>query len=131
MYRPSKNLLLLTLLSLSALLGASAIPPVSIALQDKPALTDDQKKKVNAVNDQLRSGDQSIELAEGVRRSADSKFTLINDRSSFDEADETALRKLEELADAIRSVTTLSLVSSLDSTKTQVEKVKTESHYGS
>jgi hypothetical protein len=121
-----RNHLLLALLSLGVLVVVAAVPPVTTALQDKPALTDDQKKKVNAVNDQLRSADQSIELAADVQRSAGSKVTLINDRSSFDEANEMALRKLEELADAVRSVTTLSLVSSLDSTKTQVEKVKTD-----
>ncbi|MGH9873712.1 MAG: hypothetical protein ACRD9S_14785 [Pyrinomonadaceae bacterium] len=121
-----KNYLLLTLLSFAAFILVAAVPPVTRALQDKPALTDDQKKKVNAVNDQLRSADQSIELAEDVRRSADGKVTLINDRSSFDEANEMALRKLEELAEAVRSVSTLSLVSSLDSTKIQVEKVKTD-----
>lgn len=126
MNRPSTNYLLLTFLSLGALVFVSAVPPITAALQDKPALTDDQKKKVNAVNDHLRSAEQSIELAEVARRSADGKVTLINDRSSFDEANETALRKLEELADAIRSVETFSVVSSLDSTKAQVEKVKTE-----
>ena len=126
MNRPSKNRLLLILLSLGTFVIVSAVPPITAALQDQPTLTDEQKKKVNAVNDRLQSADQSIELAEGVRRSAESKATLINDRSSFDEANETALRKLEELADAIRSVSTLSVVSSLDSTKTQVEKVKTD-----
>jgi hypothetical protein len=126
MNRPSKNVLLSILLSLGSFVVISAIPPISNALQDPAALTDDQKKKVNAVNDQLRSAEQSIELAEGVRRSADGKVTLINDRSSFDEANETALRKLEELSNGVRSVSTLSLLSSLDSTKTQVEKVKTD-----
>ena len=126
MNRPSHNHLLLILLSLSAFVVVSAIPPVTTAIQDPPALTDDQKKKVNAVSDQVRSAEQSIELAEGVRRSADGKVTQINDRSSFDDADETALRKLEELADVVRSVSTLSLASSLDSTKAQVEKVKTD-----
>ena len=121
-----KNYLLLTLLVVVAFVFASTVPQVATALQDKPALTDDQKKKVNAVNDQLRSAEQSIELAEVARRSADSKVTLINDRSTFEEANETALRKLEELADAVRSVATLSLVSSLDNTKTQVEQVKTD-----
>ena len=126
MSRLTKNNLVLTVLTLSVLSGVIAIPPVTSALQDKPALTDEQKKKVNAVNDQLRSADQAIALAEDVRRSAASKVTLINDRSSFDEANETALRKLEELADAVRSVATLSLPSSLDSTKARVEKVKTD-----
>ncbi|HTG92283.1 MAG TPA: hypothetical protein VL866_06840 [Pyrinomonadaceae bacterium] len=127
MFRHFKSYLLCGLLGLTTLTFASIVAPVVNALRDdKPALTDDQKKKVNAVNDQLRNADQSIELAEGVRRSADSKVTLINDRTSFDEANETALRKLEELADAIRSVTTLSVISSLDSTKTEVEKVKTD-----
>lgn len=121
-----KYLLLLSLLAISLVAAQSILPTVAAALQDKPALTDDQKKKVNAVNDQLQSAEQSIELAESLRRSADSKVTLIADRSSFDEANEMALRKLEELADAVRFVTTLSLVSSLDSTKTQVEKVKTD-----
>ena len=119
----SKYILLLVLVSLAAV---SAIPPVARALQDKPVLTDDQKKKVNAVNDQLRSAAQSIELAEAARRSADGRVTLINDRSSFDEAGELELRKLEELAEAIRSVTTFNSISSLDTTKTQVEKVKTD-----
>src|SRR5215211_5129786 len=100
MNRLSKSHLLLILLSLGTLAVVLAIPPVTTALQDKPALTDDQKKKVNAVNHQLRSADQSIELTEGVRRSADSKVTLINDRTSFAEANETALRQVEELADA-------------------------------
>jgi len=127
MMRHLKTCLVCGLLSLTTLTLASVVTPVVNALRDdKPALTDDQKKKVNAVNDQLRNADQSIELAEGVRRSADSKVTLINDRTSFDEANETALRKLEELADAIRSVATLSVLSSLDSTKTEVEKVKTD-----
>lgn len=130
MNRLARNNLVLTLLTLSVLSGVIAIPPVTSALQDKtaptPALTDDQKKKVNAVNDQLRSADQAIALAEDVRRSAAGKVTLINDRSSFDEANETALRKLEELAGAVRSVATLSLPSSLDSTKARVEKVKTD-----
>ena len=119
----SKHILLLVLISLAAV---SAIPPVARALQDKPVLTDDQKKKVNAVNDQLRSAAQSIELAEAARRSADGRVTLINDRSSFDEAGELELRKLEELAEALRSVTTFNSISSLDTTKTQVEKVKTD-----
>ena len=126
MSRLSKSNLVLVLLTLSALIGVVAVPPVTSALQDKPALTDDQKKKVNAVNDQVRNADQAIELAEDVRRSAGSKVTLINDRSTFDEANETALRKLEELADVVRSVATLSLFSSLDSTKAKVEKVKTD-----
>lgn len=121
-----KNYLLLTLLIFAAFVFASAVPQVATALQDKPALTDDQKKKVNAVNDQVRSAEQSIELAEVARRSADSKVTLINDRSTFEEANETALRKLEELADATRSIATLSLFSSLDTTKAQVEKTKTD-----
>ncbi len=126
MHRQLKTYLLLALLVLIGIVFASAIPPVTTALQDKPALTDDQKKKVNAVNDQLRSAEQSIELAEVARRSATSTVTLVNDRSTFEEANETALRKLEELADAIRTVATLSHVSSLDSTKAQVEKVKTD-----
>ena len=122
----SNKLLLLIVLCLGALAAVSAIPPVARALQDKPALTEEQKKKVNAVNDQVRSATQAIELAEAARRSADGRVTLINDRSSFDDADELALRKLEELSDAITSVTTLNSVSSLDTTKTQVEKVKTD-----
>lgn len=122
----TRKFLLLILVSLCALAAVSAIPPVARALQDKPVLTEEQKKKVNAVNDQLRSAAQSIELAEEARRSADGKVTLINDRSSFDEAGELELRKLEELAEAIRSVTTFNTISSLDSTKTQVDKVKTD-----
>jgi chromosome segregation ATPase len=114
------------LLLSAGLFGCLGVLPVVAAPQDKPELTDEQKKLVNAVNDQAQSAQQSIELAEQARRSADSKVTLISDRSSFEEADEIALRKVEELAEAVRSVTTLSVVPGLDNTKTQLEKVKTD-----
>lgn len=117
---------ILPILILTTLSAIASIPPIAIAIQDKPVLTDEQKKKVNAVNDQVRAGEQLIELAETIRRSADSKVSLINDRSSFPEADETSLRKLEELADAIRSVANLSLLDSLNTGKTQLEKAKTD-----
>ncbi|HEU4510651.1 MAG TPA: hypothetical protein VFR78_20645 [Pyrinomonadaceae bacterium] len=126
MSRLLKNRLLVSLLLLTVVTSAYAIFPVLAAPQDKPVLTEEQKKKVNAVNDQLRSAEQSIELAEGVRRSADSTATLIADRSSFDGANEISLRKLEELADAVRSVATLTLIASLDNAKSQLEKVKTD-----
>ena len=116
--------LLVAVVMVCGALTITSIVPISRAFQDKPVLTEDQKKLVNAVTDQVKSGEQGIQLAEPSRRSANSQATVIIELSNLEEADEIAMRKLEELATAISSVSVLNLPASLDDHKTRLETVK-------
>lgn len=96
------------------------------ASDDPPVLTDEQKKLVTAARNAVKAADQSILAAEQTRRSADSKTILISSLNSFEAADEMAMRNLEELAGAIRSVGSASLLPTLEENTNSLKKAKTD-----
>ncbi|HEX6185179.1 MAG TPA: hypothetical protein VFZ44_14945 [Pyrinomonadaceae bacterium] len=119
---------------LSCALGAAALaslpslslPAMRARAQEPPVLTEEQKKLVNAVGDAVRAADAAILAAENTRRSADARVTRINSLVSFNEADETSFRQLEELEGAVRAAANPNLLTALDDGKTAVTKAKTD-----
>lgn len=123
----NKNKAILVAL-LSTLVFTVFLPPMFLALafQDKPVLTDAQKKLVANTQDTVRSADRAVVAAEEARRSADGKVTAISSLIAFDSADETAMRELEELADTLDSITRLGLLTTLDSRDADLTRVKAD-----
>src|ERR671928_1393884 len=99
---------------LIALFGLMLRLPSSLAggaAQDQPTLTEEQKKLVTATRDAVRNADIAILAAEELRRTADTKVTLITNIVPFSAADENAMRKMEESAGHIRAIASLNLLS--------------------
>ena len=107
---------------------ATLLPRVApaVAFQDRPVLTDEQKKLVANARDSVRRADRAVVAAEETRRSANGKVTLITSLSAIDKPDDIALRRLEELAGAIASVSRLALLTALDDRTAELAEAKTD-----
>lgn len=118
------------LLVLSCAVAAALLPftlPAAsrVSAQEPPALTEEQKKLVTAARDAVRAAERAVVAAEETRRSADAKVTRVSTLVSFDDADETSMRSLEDLASVIRSTANPNHLAALEESKTKLTEAKT------
>src|SRR6185436_17651816 len=94
------------------------------SVEDPPALTEEQKKKIADIEKAIAAADQSVQTAEDTGRKTSIKSGRITSLSALGNSDELILRSLEDLTKEIKEINNERLFKAVDDGLKALEEAK-------